>query len=102
MAKGHAGLGMIALRTGVPVVPVAIWGSENALKKPGARISISYGEPFVLKPEGAKVTRADVDRASEQVMHKIAEMLPPRYRGVYNETTEGTALVEPETETELS
>src|SRR5437588_3250375 len=29
MAKAHPGMGMIALRTGVPVVPVAISGSER-------------------------------------------------------------------------
>ena len=83
MAKAHAGMGMIALRTGVPVVPVAIWGSENALKKLGCRVTISYGEPMVLKPKGKKITREDIDEATDKVMRKIAEMLPPEYRGVY-------------------
>ncbi len=85
MAKGHAGLGMIALRANVPVIPVAIWGSENALKKFGAEITISYGEPMLLKPAGAKVTREDVDRTTDEVMRRIASMLPERYRGVYGE-----------------
>lgn len=83
MAKAHAGMGMIALRTGVPVVPAAIWGSENALKKLGSRVTISYGEPMVLKPKGKKITREDIDEATDKVMRKIAEMLPPEYRGVY-------------------
>lgn len=83
MAKGHAGLGMIALRANVPVIPVAIWGSENALKKFGADITISYGEPMMLKPKGAKITREDIDNASEEVMKRIASMLPAKYRGVY-------------------
>jgi 1-acyl-sn-glycerol-3-phosphate acyltransferase len=84
MAKGHAGLGMIALRANVPVVPVAIWGSENALKKFGTEITISYGEPMLLKPAGAKVTREDIDRGTDEVMKRIASMLPERYRGVYD------------------
>ena len=83
MAKGHAGLGLIALRANVPVIPVAIWGSENALKKFGAEITISYGEPMILKPAGAKMTREDIDRATDEVMRRIASMLPERYRGVY-------------------
>jgi 1-acyl-sn-glycerol-3-phosphate acyltransferase len=83
MAKAHAGMGMIALRTGVPIVPVAIWGSENALKKFGSRVTISYGEPMLLTPKGKKMTREDIDEATEKVMRKIAEMLPPEYRGVY-------------------
>lgn len=85
LAKGHAGLGMIALRSAVPVIPVAIWGSEHALKKLGARVTISFGEPMLLKPKGAKITREDIENATEQVMHKIAELLPPEYRGIYAE-----------------
>ena len=85
LAKGHAGLGMIALRSGVPVVPVAIWGSENALKKFRPRVTISFGPPITLKPRGAKITREDIDESTEQVMRSIASMLPPEYRGVYGE-----------------
>jgi 1-acyl-sn-glycerol-3-phosphate acyltransferase len=85
MAKAHAGLGMIALRSQVPVVPVAIWGSEKALRKFGAEITISYGEPFVLKPKGNKITREDINNATEEVMQRIAAMLPPQYRGVYSD-----------------
>jgi 1-acyl-sn-glycerol-3-phosphate acyltransferase len=85
LAKGHAGLGMIALRSGVPVMPVAIWGSERALKMFGAVVTISYGEPIVFKPKGPKITREDIDQATETIMHKIAEMLPPAYRGDYVE-----------------
>lgn len=88
MAKGHAGLGMIALRSGVPVLPVAIWGSEHALKKFGAHVTICYGEPVVFKPKGAKVTREEIESATEDVMRRIAAMLPDRYRGVYGETVE--------------
>ena len=83
MVRAHAGMGMIALRTGVPVVPVAIWGSEFALKKLGCQVNITYGEPMVLTPKGKKITREDIDEATDKVMRKIAEMLPPEYRGVY-------------------
>ncbi len=85
MAKAHAGLGMIALRSGVPIVPVAIWGSEKVLKEFGPRVTISYGEPIVFKPKGAKMTREDIDNATEEVMRAIAAMLPLSYRGVYSD-----------------
>ncbi|GCE25876.1 1-acyl-sn-glycerol-3-phosphate acyltransferase [Dictyobacter alpinus] len=85
LGKAHAGLGMIALRSGVPVIPVAIWGSENALKKFGAHVTISYGEPMLLKPKGSKITREDIAEATDEVMKRIAEMLPERYRGVYGD-----------------
>ncbi|HKF37162.1 MAG TPA: lysophospholipid acyltransferase family protein [Ktedonobacteraceae bacterium] len=85
MAKGHAGMGMIALRTGVPVVPVAIWGSEKAFKEFRPSVTICYGNPIVLKPRGEKITREDIDEATDLVMRSIASMLPPEYRGVYAE-----------------
>src|SRR5258708_26941449 len=85
MAQAHAGLGMIALRAGVPVVPVAIHGSEGSFKKFRPRVTITYGEPIILKPRGAKITKEDVGEATATVMHRIAEMLPPAYRGVYGD-----------------
>jgi 1-acyl-sn-glycerol-3-phosphate acyltransferase len=89
MGKAHAGLGMIALRSGVPVVPVAIWGSEKVLRKFDAPVTISYGKPVVLKPKGAKITREDIQEATEEIMHRIASMMPPEYRGVYGDQQNG-------------
>lgn len=85
LIPAHAGMGMIALRAGVPVVPVAIWGSEHALKRFRPRITIAYGEPIELKPKGAKITREDIQGATETVMRRLAAMLPPEYRGVYGD-----------------
>src|SRR5258708_5072064 len=68
MNKGNAGVGMIALRAQVPVIPVAIWGSENVLKKFSPEVIISYGEPMYLKPSGSKITRDDINNSTEQVM----------------------------------
>lgn len=85
LGKIHSGLGMIALRAGVPVVPVAVTGSENLLKKFGARVTVSYGEPVVFKPKGNKITREDIDEATTDIMRRIATMLPPEYRGPVGE-----------------
>jgi len=85
LGQAHAGLGMIALRSGIPVVPMAINGSEKAFKKFRPRITIIFGEPMILTPKGKKITREDIDEATEQVMLRIASMLPPEYRGVYAE-----------------
>lgn len=93
LATAHAGLGMIALRSGAPVIPVAIWGSENALKKFGADVTISYGKPMVLKPKGAKITREDIQSATDEVMQQIAAMMPARYRGVYGKDAEDVPVI---------
>lgn len=83
LGKGHVGLGLIALRSGVPVVPVAIWGTEYTFKKLRPRVTISYGKPMLLTPKGNKITREDIEEASEKVMRAIAAMMPPEYRGMY-------------------
>ncbi|HEV2582847.1 MAG TPA: lysophospholipid acyltransferase family protein [Ktedonobacteraceae bacterium] len=83
LAKGHVGLGMIALRSGVPVIPVAVWGSEKSLKTFRPRVTITYGEPMTLTPKGNKITREDIEEATDAVMSRIASMLPEQYRGVY-------------------
>lgn len=84
MIPANAGIGMIALRAGVPVLPVAICGSESALKKFRPRVTITYGEPIILRPKGAKITKDDIKESTETVMRSIAAMLPPSYRGVYS------------------
>jgi 1-acyl-sn-glycerol-3-phosphate acyltransferase len=87
MAQAHAGMGMIALRAGVPVIPVAIQGSESSFKKFRPRVTITYGEPMLLKPKGAKITKDDVREATDTVMRRVASMLDPNYRGVYGDQT---------------
>jgi 1-acyl-sn-glycerol-3-phosphate acyltransferase len=85
LGQAHAGLGMIALRSGAPVLPVAIYGSEKSFTNFRPRITIIYGEPMILTPKGRKITREDIDQSTEQVMLRISSMLPPEYRGVYAE-----------------
>ncbi len=89
MIPANAGVGMIALRAGVPVVPVAVCGSEHALKRFRPRITITYGEPLVLRPKGAKITKDDITSSTETIMRRIAEKLPPAYRGVYGTEQSG-------------
>ena len=83
LISGNAGVGMIALRAGVPVIPVAVCGSEYALKRFRPRVTITYGEPLILRPKGAKITKDDIIAATNTTMQCIAELLPPSYRGVY-------------------
>jgi 1-acyl-sn-glycerol-3-phosphate acyltransferase len=100
LGQAHAGMGMIALRSGAPVLPVAIWGSENSFKKFRPRITIIFGEPMILTPKGKKITREDIDQATEQVMLRITSMLPAEYRGVYAEKLASSEATIEDTSTE--
>ena len=86
LIEAHPGTAMIALRTGAPVIPVAITGSEALrcgwrvfTQRP--HIRIVFGPPFYL--EGTRVNRAAIEAGNERIMREIAAQLPARYRGVY-------------------
>lgn len=88
LLPGHPGTAYIALKTGVPVVPVAISGTEHTLK--GFRygpfaphVLVQFGKPMVVGEPGARRTRESLSQASDQIMRSIAAMLPPEYRGAY-------------------
>lgn len=83
LIKAHPGTSLIAMRSGAPVVPVAISGTENVFKRFRPRVTIEYGKPFYMGSSGARRTRDDLARNTDLIMHRIAELLPPEYRGEY-------------------
>lgn len=94
LTKGHPGTGLIALRTGAPVLPVAVTGSEvitwpwiflKPLSVPGIRVVI--GEPFHLPPVD-RINAESAREATDYIMRRIAALLPPEYRGVYADAVE--------------
>jgi 1-acyl-sn-glycerol-3-phosphate acyltransferase len=87
LGPGLPGAAMIALRANAPIVPVAVWGTERILKRgrlgPFAQVvHVRYGEPFYLKEEGAS-RREVLQTGIDTIMHRIAALLPPEYRGLY-------------------
>jgi 1-acyl-sn-glycerol-3-phosphate acyltransferase len=89
LGRGHAGTATIALHTNAPILPVAITGTENIkwpwfLLRPRLvrHVKVVIGQPFHLA-EVERVDREAARQATEAIMRRIAEMLPPQYRGVY-------------------
>jgi 1-acyl-sn-glycerol-3-phosphate acyltransferase len=82
------GAALIALRTGVPVVPVAITGTQYVRNLKWAlfhhpKVTITIGKPFNPPQCDGKPTRAQRNQFCDDIMYKIAELLPPSYRGIY-------------------
>jgi 1-acyl-sn-glycerol-3-phosphate acyltransferase len=86
MGPPHPGTALIALRTGAPLLPVAITGTERIrtprvlLQSP--RIRVVIGEPFSL-PQARRISADQVREGTEEIMRRIAALLPPSYRGQY-------------------
>jgi 1-acyl-sn-glycerol-3-phosphate acyltransferase len=84
LGAGEPGTALIALRTGAPILPAAIWGTEH-VKLPRdlfrrTRAHIRFGEPFQL-PQPARITKENVAAGTQEIMRRIAELLPAEYRG---------------------
>jgi 1-acyl-sn-glycerol-3-phosphate acyltransferase len=82
---------LIASRSGVPILPVGISGTEKIkglfwiLRRP--RITVNIGRPFYLPPADSKLTKVELAEQTYFMMERVAELLPPEYRGVYGRET---------------
>jgi|DewCreStandDraft_5_1066085.scaffolds.fasta_scaffold01018_26 1-acyl-sn-glycerol-3-phosphate acyltransferase len=80
MGPAQPGTAIIALRAGVPILPVGIIGT-GAIKGPASvirhrpRIVVNIGRPFGLVVDRADRRRA-VEEATRQIMGRIAALLP--------------------------
>ena len=104
LQRVREGVGMLALRSGARVLPVAVVDSDKAwprgqlLPHWGRKVIVRYGTAFdvgaelAAHGEGAK-GRAATEAATRLVMARIAALLPPRQRGVYAADVEPTSDV---------
>lgn len=106
MAEGKPGVAYLALKAGLPIVPVGLTGTEDRLvverlkhfKK--SEIKIVVGAPFNLPPIPRENRDAVLKQYTDEIMCRIAALLPEKYRGVYAENPRlKELLAEPSTKT---
>lgn len=87
LLPAKTGVAYLADKAGVPIIPVAITGTENGMRKVFAlqrpQIRVVVGKPFALPPVSRQNRDADLKRNTDEIMCRIAAMLPEAYRGVY-------------------
>jgi len=95
LLRGKRGAGLIARRAGVPIVPVALTGTEKFLpideanmggEKPRhAKVTVRVGKPFRVSDLDLVAAEGEDERQVlvDAMMMRIAELLPPEYRGEY-------------------
>lgn len=79
LQEPEMGAGMLTLRTGAPVLPVYVSGTEKALPQGGkfrpAPVCVHYGAPLVFSVEdGRKPRRADYERVARAIMTAIQQL----------------------------
>jgi 1-acyl-sn-glycerol-3-phosphate acyltransferase len=87
LEEGEDGAAFLSMKSGAPIVPVALTGLENQniyghLKRwKQAPVSLSVGKPFFLQeqPDRQEMMR----EGTRQIMQSLARLLPEAYRGYY-------------------
>lgn len=89
LIEGKAGVAYLAARSGFPVVPVAITGTEDKVILDNikhfrkSKITLTAGVPFTLPPLPRENRDAVLQQYTDEIMCQIAAILPERYRGIY-------------------
>jgi 1-acyl-sn-glycerol-3-phosphate acyltransferase len=89
MLPGRGGAIRLAMQSGVPIIPVAVTGTQHGLagtllRKP---VRLQIGEPLTVPPTpDGKIPPDRMDKLTTQMMQRIAAMLPAEQRGPYHLT----------------
>jgi len=95
LLEGRDGMVMIALRSQVPIVPVAVSGSERfkhnwrRLRRTPTRVV--FGPAFCLQPRPGVPHREQMRQMTREAMYRLAALLPEEYRGVYGDLSSATS-----------
>ena len=94
LQRGHPGIVLMALRSGAPILPLAHHGGEklsaNLRRLRRTDFYIHVGEPFYLDASGRKARREVRQEMVDEIMYRIAALLPPDYRGYYADLDRAT------------
>ena len=91
LAQGKQGVAYLAARSGFPVIPVGITGTEdkniltNLRRFKRSKIVLKIGQPFNVEPLPHGDKDAALQERTDEIMCRIAAILPEKYRGVYAE-----------------
>ena len=87
LERGREGTAYLALKSGAPVVPVGIMGTQNIYsawrKRQRPHISMRVGTPFHLPAHPLPNRREALEVAHAVIMKHIAQLLPVEYRGYW-------------------
>jgi 1-acyl-sn-glycerol-3-phosphate acyltransferase len=87
MKRGKTGVAYLADSSGAPIVPMGLVGAEKittSLKRLRRQhVSLKIGKPFKLPPLNQDNRAASLRANTDEVMCRIAALLPESYRGMY-------------------
>lgn len=98
LLEGKPGAVLLAVKSGAPIIPVGLAGTESSFKKlftlRRPSMYIRFGAPFIIKPIGRENRSEALHTATDEIMCRIAALLPSRYWGFYRDHPRLQALIE--------
>jgi len=89
LIQAKTGVAFLADQAGVPILPVGVSGTwqitKEILKLRRPKINVNFGELFTLPPIDRKERDTGLNRNTDEIMCRIAALLPPENRGAYAE-----------------
>jgi 1-acyl-sn-glycerol-3-phosphate acyltransferase len=89
LLEGKPGTILLAVRTGAQIIPVGLSGTDTAFRrlftfrKP--RIAVRFGHPFEIRDIPRENREAVMKEITDDILCRIAVLLPPRYWGFYRD-----------------
>jgi len=94
MQKAKPGVVLMAIRSGAPVWPIACYGgerfTENIKHCRRTDYHVVVGDPFTVDSNGTKITAPVRQKIVDEMMYQIAALMPPAYRGYYQDLSTAT------------
>ena len=88
LLPGKTGIAYVADKANAPVLPAAITGTHQGIKRlltfHRPHITIRFGELLTFQPLERKNRDRQMKENTDFIMCQIAAMLPPEYRGAYS------------------
>ena len=91
LLPGQPGTAYLAAKTGIPVLPVSIAGSEDRLVAANLKrlrrspVNVVFGEAIHLASVSREGREEKLQEYTDEIMCQIAALLPEDYRGVYTD-----------------
>lgn len=96
LQQGKEGVAYLASRSGAPIIPVAIEGTEGFPTLPwrqrwhGPKVQVRFGRPFSFHAGKEQRLRDQLRLMTDEAMYILAAMLPEHRRGVYADLSKAT------------
>jgi len=89
LQEGKMGVAFLASKSGYPVLPVAVTGTEdrrimeNLKRFRRSKIIVRAGDPFHVQIPQGRGREEAMRQVTDEIMCRIGALLPENYRGVY-------------------